>query len=232
MRSFLVCLHDATPAYERETRAMIRDLAPLVGRRFSCGVVPDWDGRWPLAAHGDYCALLRDTSAELLLHGWQHRRRQGRGPVTMIAEGYDEMNGLDRDETRNVLERAQRDFAAAFGAPARGFLAPGWQRGHVRPGGAAGLEDVLGYLSLESASGRQVPLATSTWDLGRWGWLGHLGHGAGALLRSLSERVPVLAIHPRDLGRGYWPAILRLTRNLLAARREPATTSELLASRC
>ncbi len=27
MRPFLVCIHDATPAYARETRVMIRDLA-------------------------------------------------------------------------------------------------------------------------------------------------------------------------------------------------------------
>ena len=30
---------------------MIRDLAPLLGRRLSFGVVPDWDGEWPLTAH-------------------------------------------------------------------------------------------------------------------------------------------------------------------------------------
>jgi len=48
---FLVCIHDATPAYIRETRAMIRDLAPLVGRRLSFGVVPNWRGAWPLAGY-------------------------------------------------------------------------------------------------------------------------------------------------------------------------------------
>ena len=30
MKRFLVCIHDATPAYTHETRAMIRDLAPLL----------------------------------------------------------------------------------------------------------------------------------------------------------------------------------------------------------
>jgi hypothetical protein len=32
MRPFLVCIHDATPAFARETRVMIRDLAPLLIR--------------------------------------------------------------------------------------------------------------------------------------------------------------------------------------------------------
>jgi predicted deacetylase len=68
MRRFLVCIHDATPAYARETRVMIRDLAPFLGRRLSFEVVPNWLGKWPLAAHPDYCRLVREASEELLLH--------------------------------------------------------------------------------------------------------------------------------------------------------------------
>ena len=184
MRPFLVCIHDATPAHARETQVMMRDLAPLIGRRFSMGVVPDWYGAWPLAAHPDYCRLLMESSEELLLHGYFHQRRRGRGPVTLLAEGCDEMNGLDAEKTRRTLERAQSVFTDVFGRPARGFLAPAWQAGHVRRGHgkSVGLEHVLGFFSLESWTGRTVPLATWTWDCGRWGWLGHLGHGIGWLL--------------------------------------------------
>ena len=111
---------------------MIRDLAPILGRRFSFGVVPNWHGEWPLAAHPDYCRLVRESSEELLLHGYFHQRLRGWGPTTLIAGRCDEMNGLGPDETRRTLERGQRVFAEVFGAPARGFLAPAWQRGHVR----------------------------------------------------------------------------------------------------
>lgn len=233
MRPFLVCIHDATPAWERETRAMIRDLAPLVGRRLSFGVVPDWHGEWPLAAHRDYCALLADAGEEVLLHGYLHRREHGRGPVTLLADGCDEMNGLDPDETLRMVERGQRVLTDSFGGPARGFLAPGWQRGHVTPGRARslGLEHILGYFALESAGGGRVPLATWTWDCGRWGWLGHLGHGMGSLLRASSRGVPTLAIHPRDPGRGFWAGILRLTEELLASGHVPTTPAALLARR-
>ena len=75
-RRFVVCIHDATPAYARETRLMIRDLAPMLGRRLSFGVVPDWHGEWPLAAHPDYCRLVRESAEELLLHGYFHRRQR------------------------------------------------------------------------------------------------------------------------------------------------------------
>ena len=225
MQPFLICIHDASPAFDRETRLMIRDLAPLVGRRLSFGVVPDWHGEWPLAPYPDYCRFIDETSDELLLHGYCHQRRQGRGPVSWLAEGCDEMNGLDAEETRRTIERGRRDFTAVFGAPARGFLAPGWQSGHVTPN-THGLEYLLGFFSLESPS-RRIPLATWTWDCGRWGWLGHIGHGIGRLCHS-PARIPTLAIHPRDLQRGFWPMILGLTQNLLDQGFEPSTPAGLL----
>ena len=126
---FVVCIHDATPAYARETRAMLRDLAPLLGRRVSLGVVPDWQGQWPLTAHRDYCRFVRESSAELLLHGYFHQRLRGGGPATLIAGRSDEMNGLDAEDTRRTVERGQRVFTEVFGEPARGF---------VRPPGSAG----------------------------------------------------------------------------------------------
>jgi peptidoglycan/xylan/chitin deacetylase (PgdA/CDA1 family) len=230
MRRFLVCIHDASPAFARETRAMIGDLAPLVGRHLSLGVVPNWHGEWPLAAHPDYCRFVEESSEELLLHGYFHRRQRGSGPITWIAGHCDEMNGLDPEETRRTIERGHRVFTDVFGEPARGFLAPGWQRGYVRAGNAnaLGLHHVLGFFSLESSAGRSVPLATSTWDCGRWRWLGHVGHGVGWLLQSLDGRVPVLAIHPTDVERGFWPKIVRLTRDLVESGCEPMTVTKLL----
>jgi Uncharacterized protein conserved in bacteria (DUF2334) len=230
MRRFLVCVHDATPAYARETRVMIRDLAPFLGRRLSFGVVPNWHGEWPLSAHPDYCRLLQDASEELLLHGFFHQRLRGWGPATWLAESSDEMNGLNREETRRAVQSGQRVFTDVFGEPARGFLAPAWQLGHVRPGNdsAPGLEHVMGFFSLESATGRKVRLATWTWDCGRWGWLGHLSHGLGCVSQSFDRGVPALATHPRDLERGFWPKILRLIEEFAEAGYEPTTVAGLL----
>ena len=235
---FLVCIHDATPAYARETGVMLRDLAPLLGRRLSFAVVPDWHGEWPLTAHPEYCRLIRESSEELLLHGYFHQRQRGRGSASLLTGSADEMNGLNLEETRRTIERGQRVFIDVFGEPARGFLAPAWQRGHVgRPKGRtarrlqAGLDYVIGFSSVQSAAGREVPLATWSWDCGRWGWLGHLGHGIGWLSHSLDRGVPTLAIHPRDLERGFWPAIVRLTQELIDAGYEPTTVAGLLEAR-
>jgi uncharacterized protein len=229
MRPFVICIHDATPAYADATRVMLRDLAPLVRRRLSFGVVPNWYGQWPLAAHPRFCRLLEESSEELLLHGYLHRRQRGWGPITLLA-GTDEMNGLDPGETQNTIERGQRVFADVFGAPARGFLAPAWQLGHVGRANwsTLGLEHVLGFFALQSWDGRRVPLATWSWECGRWSWLGHIGHGIGWLLQSLDRGVPTLAIHPKDLERGYWPKILRLIQQLLEGGYEPRTLTGLL----
>ena len=212
---------------------IIRDLAPIVGRRLSCGVVPNWHGGWPLSAHPDYCRLILESSEELLLHGYCHQRLRGWGPTTLLTAAGDEMNGLELEEARRTLERGQRVFTEVFGAPARGFLAPAWQPGQVRLGNgtADGLDHVLGFFSLESRAGRKVPLATWNWDCGRWGWLGHLGHGIGWLSQSLDRGVPTLAIHPRDLERGFWPKILRLTRELVETGYEPSLPAGLLEAK-
>ena len=231
---FLVCVHDATPAFARATRVMIQDLEPLVGRHLALAVVPDWQGQWPLKAHPDYCRLIQDASEELLLHGYFHRRQRGWGPAAWLTGRCDERNGLDPEATRCILERGQRVFEDAFGKPARGFVAPAWQPGHARlhNESTSGLEHVVSYFSLESRSGRRVPLVTWTWDCGRWPWLGYLGHGIGRLLQSLDRGVPMLAIHPRDLERGFWPGVLRLIRKLLDEGYAPSTPADLIAGKC
>jgi peptidoglycan/xylan/chitin deacetylase (PgdA/CDA1 family) len=231
MKPFLICIHDATPAFARETRAMVGDIAPIVGRRISLGVVPNWGGQWHLTAHPEFCEQIRESADELLLHGYFHHRQRGWGPVTWLADGSDEMNGLDAEETRQTIVRGQRVFRDVFGTPARGFLAPAWQVGCVNVQATAlGIDHVLGFFSLTSRGGRQLPLCTSTWDCGRWSWLGYLGDGLGRLSQSLDRGIPTLAIHPRDLERGFWPRILRLIRDLLEAGYEPSTASRLLYS--
>jgi hypothetical protein len=229
---FLVCIHDGSPAFARETRLILRDLAPLLGRRLSFAVVPDWHGQWPLAAHPDYCRLLRDHCDEILLHGYFHHRQRGGGPITLLTDGGDEMNGLDLEETQRTIELGQRVFTDVFGAPARGFLPPAWQPGHVRrPEGRpydAGLDYVLGFFSLQTSTDESVPLATWSWDCGRWGWLGHVGHRIGRLSHALDRGLPMLAIHPRDLERRFWPSTLRLIEELVDGGYEPTTVARLL----
>lgn len=232
MRPFLICIHDATPAYADETRIILRDLAPLVGRSLSFGVVPNWHGAWHLADYPDYCRLIQDSSEELLLHGYFHQRQRGWGPITWLTEGSDEMNGLNTEETQRTLAYGQHIFKEVFGSPAHGFLAPGWQQGQGVWGTTQPeIKYLLGFCAIESWTGNRVPLATWSWDGGRWGWLGQLGYMIGWLLHSLGNGVPTLAIHPRDLERGYWHQILHLIRHFLDIGYQPSTVAGLLEAK-
>ena len=213
----------------RHSGIRARDSGDDPGPRTRCSGVGSRSGSSPTGTASGHWRRMpttagwsaRSRSEEILLHGYFHQRQQGWGPTTWLAEGCDEMNGLDPEETRRTLERGQRVFTDVFGEPARGFVAPAWQPGHVRvcQANPPGLDYVLGFFSLETAAGRKVPLATWTWDCGRWGWFGHLGDGIGWLSQSLDRGVPTLAIHPRDLERGFWPKILRLTQ--AACSKEP-----------
>jgi hypothetical protein len=168
------------------------------------------------------CAHLTERGVRLSVIG-----RRDRTPES-LRRSIAEVEEQTSDGTCLHL-RVAIDYSA-FGEPARTFLAPAWQLGHVRvvEGNSLGLEQILGFFSLESRAGRTVPLATWTWDCGRWGPLGHVGHGMGWLQQSLDRGVPTLAIHPRDLERGFWPKILRLTEELLESGYEPSTPAGLL----
>jgi hypothetical protein len=228
-KPFLICIHDATPAYAQETAAMIKDLAPLIGRRLSLAVVPNWHGKWPLSAAPNYCRLLHESAEVLLLHGVNHQRQTGSGPVTWLTNASDEMNGLTLEDTERMLQEGQSEFVEAFGERARGFVAPAWQQGRVLQvdESNSGLDYLWGFFAIVSQD-RRIPLATWTWDCGRWGWLGHVGHGIGRFTHFFDRGVPALAIHPRDLQRGYWPGVLRLIADLLESGYAPATPATLL----
>jgi hypothetical protein len=234
MKPFLVCIHDATPAYTREIRTMLRELAPLLGPHFSVAAVPNWHGVWPLTAYPNFCHLLLESCDEILLHGYFHQRQCGRGVTSWLTQGSDEMNSLSAAETYQTLERGQHLFTEAFGKPAHGFLAPAWQQGRVydSDGAALGLKYVLGFFALQTWTGQKLPLATWTWDCGRWPWLGHIGHGVGWLGYTLKRGIPTLAIHPQDLERGFWRKILQLTQHLLANGYTPSTLTNLLEAPC
>ena len=122
MKHCLVCVHDATPAYARETRVMIRDLAPVLGRRLSFGVVPNWHGEWPLAAQPEYCRLLQDASEELLLHGWGSWSCSP-GPGPTITTAFDIPPSIDDAPVREL--KVMR-VAAATHETYRTVRACGW----------------------------------------------------------------------------------------------------------
>jgi hypothetical protein len=87
------------------------------------------------------------------------------------------------------------------------------------------------FRCLESCRGHcgAQPLATSSWDWGRLGWLGYGGEWTGELLRRTSKNsIPCIAIHPIDVRRGYFARALTRIEALARNGYRAVTASELI----
>jgi predicted deacetylase len=223
-RSFCVMLHDVAPIFAPQVAAFTRAMAPLVGNTMSAAVVPCWSGE-PLAERDrPFLEKVREEYADLLLHGYEHFRPAGRGLVSAIADGKDEMNGLDPAETDRRLAAGQEIFARWLGRPARGFIAPTYRIGHATPERLAqfGIHYTVGYRQVVTSTGQRLPLSSWVWDVSPVRLLCRAGYRLGELQYRFRRRaLPCVVLHPLDLERGFLPQIERTVQKLLCAGRQP-----------
>src|SRR5450631_4248979 len=106
-KSFCVMLHDVAPIYASHVATFTRAMAPMVGNAMSAAVVPCWGGVALGEKDRPFLDQVRSEYANILLHGYEHFRPAGGGLVSKIADGKDEMNGLDSAETDRRLASGQ-----------------------------------------------------------------------------------------------------------------------------
>jgi hypothetical protein len=154
----LVSIHDVSPAFTREVDDALAACA-AVGAKAALLVVPDFHGRWPLAADAALCARLRALQAdghEVYLHGFFHKARVGHAqhdahlPVAregtgrpgrvrwafaqwVVSGGQAEFCDVSREEALQRLERGEEVLRAA-GLRVDGFVPPAWQMAPWLPG--------------------------------------------------------------------------------------------------
>ncbi len=129
----LVSLHDVTPAYAEEARLLWllcrnRGVVPALF------VVPDWHGRWPLAAHPAFVDWLRDCAqvgADIVLHGYRHDEwgspRHWRDEIRAWGRTRREGEFLTLDTSRSLARIACGvDALRRLGLAPEGFVAPAW----------------------------------------------------------------------------------------------------------
>jgi hypothetical protein len=190
----------------------------------TAGVVPCWAGEPITERDRPFLESVQRHFGDLVLHGYTHTRDRGRGVVSRVAAGLDEMNGLTCEDTDQRLFDGQEVMQRWFGEPARGFIAPTFQTGHATPDRLArfGIQYTVGYRYLVDAYGQRMRLATWCWDVSPLRSLNYAGHWLGELQYRLHRTaIPCLALHPLDLGRGFLPRIVRTVNKLLAAGRKP-----------
>lgn len=228
-RVFCVMLHDVAPRFQKEVDVFVETLAPQLGTAMAAGVVPCWAGEPLVERDRPFLERVHACFGNLLLHGFTHTRPRGRGVVSVVASGLDEMNGLSPDETDKRLEDGQREMEHWFGSRAKGFIAPTFQIGHATPDRLVrhGMHYTVGYRNIFKADGGTQRLATWCWDVSPLRTLCHAGYWLGELqYRLRKSAIPCLALHPLDLERGFLPRIVQTVNKLLAEGRKPVLLEE------
>jgi uncharacterized protein len=223
-RSFCVMLHDVAPLYASHVETFTRSMAPLIGNMMSAAVVPCWGGQPLTERDRPFLDRVREEYANILLHGYEHFRPGKRGLVSAIADGKDEMNGLDSAETDRRLEAGQEILARWMGQPATGFIAPTYNIGLATPDRLArfGIHYTVGYQHVVTSTGERLPLSSWVWDVSPIRLLCRVGFRLGEMqYRFRKQALPCVVLHPLDLERGFLPQIERTVKKLLNAGRQP-----------
>jgi hypothetical protein len=225
----LVVVHDFSSVFLSELTYIAEKLEPVLGQQMSAAIVPRWHGNGLSTSSAAYRDLLMKFS-EHLLHGWTHLGSGRLRPLSLLTGAADELWGLDEATILERLKFAQADFRELTGSNAEGFVPPAWQL-PIRASRLLPFKFVLRFRCLESCRDHcgVQPLATSSWDWGRLGWLGYGGEWTGELLRRTSKNaIPCIAIHPIDVRRGYFARALRLIEALARNGYRAVTASELI----
>jgi predicted deacetylase len=173
---------------------------------------------------------VRAEYANILLHGYEHFRPVGGGLVSKIADGKDEMNGLDAAETDRRLGAGQEILTRWLGRPVCGFIAPTYRAGLATPDRLArfGIHYTVGYRDVVTSSGQRLSLATWVWDVSPIRLLCRVGYRLGELQYRFRKRaLPCVVLHPLDLERGFLPQIEQTVVKLLRAGRQPVLLESL-----
>jgi predicted deacetylase len=229
-RSFCVMLHDVAPIYETHVATFTKSLAPLVGNAMAAAVVPCWGGV-PLGEKDrPFLDRVRAEYANIQLHGYEHFRPGRGGLVSRIADGKDEMKGLDPAETDRRLAAGQEILERWMGQPARGFIAPTYRIGHATPERLAkfGIHYTVGYRQVITSAGQSLRLASWIWDVSPIRILCRAGYRLGEIqYRFRKDALPCVVLHPLDLERGFLPQIERTVQKLVNAGRQPVLLESL-----
>lgn len=228
-RRFCVVVHDVAGVFSSQVETIAKAVRPLIGGRFTCGIVPRWHGEFDSQKLTDVIRLCGECD-EWLVHGMTHRRIGRGGLVSWLTNHSDEFRGLELSEIQNRVDGAAVLIQKFTEERPIGLVAPCWQL-PVDPTLLNGIDYVMGYNNLVPccADLQQVPLATWSYDWGRFRRAASVVNAVPAVrLALLSAVVPCVVIHPADVGRGWLPVAIRRIKWLMEREYLPAVPSQLL----
>jgi predicted deacetylase len=168
-RFYVPEVHDIHPGMETELDAMLEVWPEMARRHLALLIVPDWQGRQPLAADPGFVERVSGLPGERVLHGWTHSL----GPDfwNWLMYGHDNRSEFARLDGGGAAERISAGvdaFRIHFGSPPRWFCAPRWQqsRGTTEALRSAGFSGYMLRGSLQLFSGASARLPSLCFDEG------------------------------------------------------------------
>jgi predicted deacetylase len=204
---FLPEIHDLHPLIQDRIEALAALFPPAAAGCIAWSVVPDWQGRAPIAADAAFAARLAALPGTLVLHGFTHSL--GPSLADWLLYGHDnrsEFAALGAAEAARRLDAGLAAFAAAGLARPSWFCAPRWQQSAATaPALAArGFAGWMGRGALHRTAGPPIPLPALNFDEGERAWKIALAALPRARVRRrlLGRRRPFrFVLHPADLDR-------------------------------
>lgn len=198
-------IHDLYPSVTPSPAELLSVFPARARDCVALSIVPDWQGRDPIADAPDFAAQIRKMGGLRVLHGWTHSL--GPSLIDWIMYGHDnrsEFRSQSREAAEGRLQQALAGFEAAFGERPRWFCAPRWQE-------SAGTLDALHSLGFDGSLSRAqitrfgaapIPLPALNFDEGERSLPIRLNMALrkGAIRRLLQAERPFrLVVHPHDL---------------------------------
>jgi hypothetical protein len=218
---FIVSLHDVEPAAGTEVTHLLEELRGRVGNAISAAVIAARFGR---TEGSGLAAVVRECCREMALHGYSHSGAGVCHPLGYLTGNAHEFVGLCAAEAQARLEQGQQILRDVFGRSAEVFVPPAWCLGPVTVelANLAGLSVLVTLMRLATRT-VELPLATYSWDCGRFAALGYIGEALGCVRRRFSGAIPCVVLHPADVARGWDARGLRVIDDLLEEGYRPAT---------
>lgn len=226
-KDFLVVIHDVAPRHQQALVSIIDGLESRVGSRIILAVIPSPNGRcWKDSPN--LIQRIIQLNGEVIQHGLRHARIQGGDLISTLCNQCDEMRSWRTREIKGFLTTGKCILEDIFACDIRAFLPPAWLWGPVNTNLIleCGFRIHFGFHTLTFPQGKQR-LATYSWDWGKLPFAGIVGTILGRVNSLRIGSLPVFAIHPADLERGYFTSILARLDDWLLHGFKPRTLDDV-----
>jgi predicted deacetylase len=235
-RYYIPEIHDVHPGMVDRLDDLVGVLPEEARRVAAVLIVPNWQGRHPVAEDGTFCARITRLAGEPVLHGWTHSL--GPDLWNWIVCGHDdrsEFARLTEGEATQRLALALDAFKRAVGRRPRWFCAPRWAQGQgaERALRAAGLYGFMLHDRFETAAGAVARLPALCFDVGERRAQIALQRvvRTAAIARLLRRARPFrLTLHPSDVDlAGTWRQVRDLVSRLEGEGWSPLSVDDAVA---